>query len=222
MDELAQDTDLIRRLVAYANLAPAAVAKRAGIAASTVNRPFNGTATTRLGRTALEKLQAAFPDFPGWQQSGVGDDRLPFRGFPSEHDPDLVVIQQIDASYGMGSAIMDEHASPEIRTFSRTWLRQFTDAHPNQLLWARGRGDSMAPTILDGEPVLIDRSQQTPRDADLIWAFSWGEIGAIKRLRPMPDGSVKILSDNPAVPPDTAYDGEVNVFGRVIAVVRRL
>jgi phage repressor protein C with HTH and peptisase S24 domain len=61
----------------------------------------------------------------------------------------------------------------------------------------------MAPTIEEGEPVLIDRRQQSPRDADLIWAFAWGDIGAIKRLRPMPDGSVKILSDNPAVPPES-------------------
>ena len=40
--------------------------------------------------------------------------------------------------------------------------------------------------------VLIDRRQDSPRIADLIWAFAFGEIGMIKRLRPMPDGSVKI------------------------------
>lgn len=117
---------------------------------------------------------------------------------------------------------MDEHAEPNMRSFSRTWLRQFTDAPADQLYWAKPRGNSMAPTINDGEPVLIDRRQQTPRDADLIWAFAWGDIGAIKRLRPMPDGSVKILSDNSAVPPDVAYDGELHIFGRVVAVVRRL
>ncbi len=117
---------------------------------------------------------------------------------------------------------MDEAAAPEMRTFSRAWLRQITTSPPEQLYWARGRGNSMAPTIEDGEPVLIDRMQQSPRDADLIWAFAWGDIGAIKRLRPMPDGHVRILSDNPAVPPEIAHGSEIHVFGRVVAVVKNL
>jgi phage repressor protein C with HTH and peptisase S24 domain len=112
-------------------------------------------------------------------------------------------VPEIDPSFGLGRVFMDEAPAPEMRTFSRNWLRQITTTPPEELYWARGRGNSMAPTIDDGEPVLIDRRQQSPRDADLIWAFAWGDIGAIKRLRPMPDGSVKILSDNPAVPPDS-------------------
>ena len=80
----------------------------------------------------------------------------------------------------------------------------------------------MEGTIHDSDIVLIDRRQDSPRMADLIWAFAFGEIGMIKRLRPMPDGSVKILSDNPAVPAETAHDGELNIIGRVVAVVKRL
>lgn len=223
MDDLAKDTELIRSLVRFCNLAPATLAKRAGVAPSTINRPYNGTSTTRLGRQALEKLQATFPDFPGWAgATSLSDDRLPFRGFPTERDPDLVEVAEIDPSFGMGAVMMDEHATPNMRKFSRAWLKQFTDAQPEDLYWARGRGNSMEPDIRDGEPVLIDRRQQTPRDADLIWAFAWGDIGAIKRLRPMPDGSVKILSNNASVAPDVAYDGELHVFGRVISVVRKL
>jgi len=52
--------------------------------------------------------------------------------------------------------------------------------------------------------------------------IAYGQTSMIKRLRPMPDGSVKILSDNASVPPETAYVGEVHVFGRVVAVVKRL
>ena len=135
---------------------------------------------------------------------------------------DTVEVAEIDPRFGLGGAFMDEHAVPEMRTFSRAWLRQITKSPPDQLYWARGRGDSMEPTIGDGEIVLIDRTQQSIRDADLVWAFAWGDVGAIKRLRPMPDGSVRILSDNPAVPPDVAHDGELHIFGRVVAVVRRV
>lgn len=70
--------------------------------------------------------------------------------------------------------------------------------------------------------MLIDRGQREVYDGDLCWAAYYGNTAVIKRLRPMPDGGVKMLSDNPNVAPETAYDGELNVFGRVIAVVRRL
>jgi len=136
--------------------------------------------------------------------------------------PDLVQVPEIDPQFGLGAAFMDETAAPEMRTFSRNWLRQITTTPAEELYWARGRGNSMSATIEDGELVLIDRRQQSPRDADLIWAFAWGDVGAIKRLRPMPDGSVRILSDNPAVPPDVAHGSEIHIFGRVIAVVKNL
>lgn len=117
---------------------------------------------------------------------------------------------------------MDDHADPVMRAFPRDWLRMITTSPPSQLYWAVGQGNSMEPAIGDGDIILIDRSQDTVRFADLCWAISYGQIGMIKRLRPMPDGGVKIMSDNPSVPPEIAYDGELSVYGRVIAVVRRL
>lgn len=137
-------------------------------------------------------------------------------------EADVVQVAEIDPQFGLGGVFMDEAPQPEMRSFSRAWLRQITSSPPEELYWARGRGNSMEPTIGDGEIVLIDRTQQSIRDADLVWAFAWGDVGAIKRLRPMPDGSVRILSDNPAVPPDVAHDGELHIFGRVVAVVRRV
>ena len=80
----------------------------------------------------------------------------------------------------------------------------------------------MEPTIRSGELILIDRSQNTPRFGDGIWAVAFGEIGMVKRLRPLPNGPVEIHSDNPIVRPALASDGELHVIGRVVAVVRRL
>lgn len=151
----------------------------------------------------------------------VADRQLAYRAEGREGG-DVVQVAEIDPRFGLGGAFMDEAAVPEMRSFSRAWLRQITRSAPEELYWARGRGNSMEPTIGDGEVVLIDRSQQTPLDSDLIWAFAWGDVGAIKRLRPMPDGSVKILSDNPSVPPDVAHEGDIHVFGRVVAVVKTL
>ena len=87
---------------------------------------------------------------------------------------------------------------------------------------AEGLGDSMSPTIGTNDLLLIDRSADTLRVADQIWAFSFGGAGMVKRLRPRPDGSIAILSDNPSVAEDKAVDDELFLIGRVVAIVRKV
>ena len=137
----------------------------------------------------------------------------------------MVSVRQIDLRFGLGAAYMDTEIvedQAEMMSFPIAWLKMITPSPPELLYWARGMGNSMEPTISDGDVILIDRSQIDVRFGDLYWAISYGQIGMIKRLRPMPDGGVKILSDNPSVTPETAYDGELHVFGRVVAVVKSL
>lgn len=119
----------------------------------------------------------------------------------------------------MDQEVVDVHA--ERIPFARAWVRHITSSPPDELYWAKARGNSMEPNISDGDVVLIDRSQ-TDGLGDLYWAIAYGQNGMVKRLRPMPDGSVKILSDNPSVEPETAYDGELAIFGRVVAIVRKV
>jgi phage repressor protein C with HTH and peptisase S24 domain len=143
----------------------------------------------------------------------------------SRSKAELVQIAEIDLRFGLGSALMDEEVSEQnatMREFPLEWLQSITRSSPDQLYWAKGQGDSMEPKINDGDIILIDRSQKDTQFGDLYWAIAYGQTAMIKRLRPMPDGSVKILSDNAHVPHETAYDDELHVFGRVIAVVKRI
>lgn len=223
MDGLTKDTELVRSLVSFANLAPATVANRAGVAPSTINRPYNGTATTRIGRAVLEKLQVAFPDFPGWKGvSTVADQRLPFHGLVPERTG-TVEIAMYDLAFGMGATYLHEgYVEPERMTFSRAWLRNFTSSPFDQIFFAQGIGDSMTPTIGSSDIVLIDTAQRTPRQAELIWAVEMHGLGMIKRLRPEREGSVLLIADNPAVSAIPCADGEMTIVGRVVAVVKRL
>lgn len=224
MDGLEQDRELIRALVAFANIAPATMARQAGVSPSTIQRPFSGTATTRLGRNALEKLQAAFPEFPGWGDVTVNDARLAFRGFPAERDPDLVEIDMINTAYGLGGTFI-EHEAIEVEKvkFSRSWLRLFTQSSPELLFTTDGLGDSMQPTISDHDIIIGDRGQTRLESVkgDKIWACVFGGVGMIKRLRPLPDGTVRIMSDNQLVRDEFATDGDLHIVGRVVAVVSR-
>lgn len=140
----------------------------------------------------------------------------------TDDDEDIVKIQEIDLAFGMGSTFLDVPVKEKPRIFSRTLLSSLTHAHPSTIYMARGIGDSMAPTIHNDDIILIDASSNTIRMSDQIWAFAYADFGMIKRLRPMPDGGVKILSDNPAVSDETAYDGELHVIGKVVAIIRRM
>jgi hypothetical protein len=227
MEGLEQDAALIRDLVRYSGKTSAEVARAARLASSTINRHFNGTAQTRLSLSTMEKLRAAYPGFPGWPKPVSNEKRLPFNHNlpPSPSwtaESDTVELEQIDLRYGMGGTFADGPVEVERRPFSREWLRSITTTAPRHLFWAIGDGDSMEPTIRSGEIILIDRSQDTPRMDDGIWAVTHGEIGMIKRLRHLPDGTVELHSDNQFVRPQTAVDGELHIIGRVIAVVRRL
>jgi phage repressor protein C with HTH and peptisase S24 domain len=134
-----------------------------------------------------------------------------------------VRIKEIDLDYGMGATWIDGVPVTEIeRVFPADWLVQFTRASPQHLFFAHGAGDSMMPTILDRDIVLIDTTQQTLNMADRIWAVAFGGAGMIKRLRPQPDGGVRLMSDNPSIRDEVAYDGELSIIGRVVAVMRKV
>ena len=153
----------------------------------------------------------------------VSDRRVAYRA-PDRGNDDLVDIAEIDLRYGLGGTFIDsdEGIETEQRQFSRAWLQRVTDSPPALLFWARGQGNSMSPTIEDGEIVLIDRSQTKPWMDDLIFACALGEIGMIKRLRPRAD-HVKLLADNAAVAEDIAGpDDHLQIIGRVVAVVKKL
>lgn len=134
--------------------------------------------------------------------------------------PDLVPIEQIDLAYGMGASFTDGPINSEVMHFPRPWVEAITSSPPALLTWARGRGDSMVPTIHDGDIVLLDRSQRRVIEQDALWAYTVGDLGAIKRLRIKGD-RVVILSDNPSVPADEEPIDEVNIVARVIFVGRR-
>lgn len=163
--------------------------------------------------------------------AGIEDKRLGFRGFPSEDEIDpaaqaaelgMVAVRELDLAFGMGATFLDVPVTEQVRYFPREWLRQFTKAAPEHLAWVQGVGDSMAPTLLDSDTLLLDLSKKSLSMSDQIWALAYCGLGMVKRLRPTPDGGLRLLSDNPAVPEETSHDGEVQLIGRVVAFTRKL
>lgn len=139
----------------------------------------------------------------------------------AEDGLDLVKVDEIDLAYGLGGTFSDVPVETQSLHFPRTWLESITKTPPALLTFARGRGDSMMPTLMDNDIVLIDRSQRTVREQDAVWALTVGDIAMIKRLRVRGE-RVSILSDNDRVPPGEAHPDEINIVGRVVFIGRRL
>lgn len=138
-------------------------------------------------------------------------------------DMGLALIPQLEIGYSMGGgSVFSDYRQTGAIPFDREWLRAIMRGSFKDLFVARGDGDSMTPTLLDGDIVLIDTSQKRIEQQDRIWALSYGDLGMIKRVRRLPSGVYRIMSDNPNVPPIDAVDDEMHVVGRVIYVGRRM
>ena len=215
------DAARLRERMNAAGLTQSELARRVGISQASIYHLVsgNGQGSKHLHRIARELgttmayLEAEIDD------PAEGAAPLPSRQSSSE-ELDLVGIQSVSVDYGLGATFVDGPIEVEVMHFPRLWIEAITSSPPALLTWSRGRGDSMVPTIHDGDIVLLDRSQRRVVEQDALWAYTIGDLGAIKRLRVKGDRMV-ILSDNPSVPPDEEPIGEVNIVARVIFIGKR-
>lgn len=85
-------------------------------------------------------------------------------------------------------------------------------------------GDSMIPTLLPGDRVMINRSQTAPSPDGLFAIFDGIGI-AVKRLEVVKGSNpvkIRIRSDNPAHGTDEILAEDLQVIGRVVCKVTRL
>ena len=155
-----------------------------------------------------------------------GIDEAELGGPPAmERTGGLVPVPRLDvgASAGPGALGGDERARSHI-AFDPAWLRRIASGAPDQLSIIRVEGDSMAPTLADGDEILVDRGDAGGRLRDGIYVLRIDEALVVKRLALNPAArTVSIRSDNPAYPawPD-CEPAAVNLVGRVVWAGRRI
>jgi phage repressor protein C with HTH and peptisase S24 domain len=133
---------------------------------------------------------------------------------------DAVRVPHLSLHYSMGGgSVIHEPTVLGYFTVPKEWLRGHIRGTPEDVAVIMGEGDSMEPTIRDGDMLLIDRAQRTLRQNDQIWAIAMHDTGSVKRLRRARSGGYEIHSDNPQVPVDHADDGEMTIVGRMIGVL---
>ena len=129
----------------------------------------------------------------------------------------------VDASAGAGAFDGDESGESHI-AFDPAWLRRIARGAPDQLSIIRVAGDSMAPTLADGDDILVDRGDGAARLRDGIYVLRIDDALVVKRVALSPAArTVSIRTDNPAYPgwPD-CDPAAVDIVGRVVWTGRRI
>ena len=134
-----------------------------------------------------------------------------------------IPVLDVEASAGFGAVAGSESAQTRFG-FDEHWLRRLTAAKSASLSIVGVMGDSMEPTLSDGDEVLVDASDHGSRLRDGIYVLRADDALVVKRIAIKPGGKqITIASDNPAYP--TWHDtdrSEIHVVGRVIWFGRAL
>ncbi|HYD38279.1 MAG TPA: S24 family peptidase [Allosphingosinicella sp.] len=147
-------------------------------------------------------------------------------GRPVAADEGLISVPRLDVQASAGPGAIDSAEKRLGRIgFDSAWLRSLGlgGGTPGRLSVIRVDGDSMSPTLSDGDEILVDRDDGAGRLRDGIYVLRVEEALVVKRIALGPGGRLSVRSDNEAYPgwPDLEPDG-VDVVGRVVWVGRRL
>jgi phage repressor protein C with HTH and peptisase S24 domain len=137
--------------------------------------------------------------------------------------PVSVPLLDVGASAGAGRAVEEEHTRAHV-AFDPAWLRTVASGGPSGLSIIRVEGDSMLPTLADGDEILVDRCDRRQRLRDGIYVLRLEGALMVKRLAFNPvNKRVTIRSDNKAYPswPDCDPDA-FELVGRAVWFGRRL
>ena len=154
------------------------------------------------------------------------DDRL-LGGPAEEHGTErgLVGVPRLDVGASAGAGALDPVEAIQGRIgFDAQWLRRLGSADAALLSVIRVEGDSMAPTLSDGDEILVDRGDGAGRLRDGIYVLRMEDALVVKRLAVGPvRGRLAIRSDNEAYPAWPDCDaGSIVIVGRVVWVGRKL
>lgn len=137
----------------------------------------------------------------------------------------LIAIPRFDVQASAGPGAFTEGERPVAHLgFDERFLKQLCNARASDLSIIRVRGDSMFPTLADGDDIMVDRSVAGTRVQDGIYVLRRDDTLAVKRIAVHPGTRrLTISSDNPAYPSWADLEpADVDVIGRVVWAGRKI
>jgi phage repressor protein C with HTH and peptisase S24 domain len=132
---------------------------------------------------------------------------------------DFVFLPRYDvkASAGLGLAIHSEQIVDYL-AFKSDWIRDKLGRAVENLILIQANGDSMQPTIMDGDLLLVDTGVSRLRDSAIYVLSNDGEL-LVKRVERRLKGGIVIKSDNKNYDPepfDEERSSQIVVVGQVV------
>jgi phage repressor protein C with HTH and peptisase S24 domain len=106
--------------------------------------------------------------------------------------------------------------------FAADWLRARGARRLEMLSVLQVSGESMVPTLADGDEILVDRGDATDHLRDGIYVLRVDDTLVVKRVVVGPAGGFGIRSDNPAEAGGRIDAATAQIIGRVIWFGRSL
>lgn len=143
----------------------------------------------------------------------------------SELGKDFVLVPryEVSASAGGGALVHSEQIVDHL-AFRSEWVRSALDVSVKDLALISVKGDSMEPTLSNGDLILVDTSTKKVED-NAIYVLRYNGSLMVKRIQRKIDGSLIIKSDNLVYEPEMVSGEAVNelhVVGRVVWSGRRM
>ena len=138
----------------------------------------------------------------------------------------FAMLPVFETAVSAGPGLEPEDGQPVHRiAFRADWLRQVARGSIADLVVLNVDGDSMEPTLRQGDTVLVDMGQRRPQQKDGIYIIRTDGGLQVKRVASNPvTGLLTVISDNREHYPSFAdlSPAEVAVIGRVIWLGRQV
>lgn len=170
----------------------------------------------RVDHVVLAAISDCFEISTNWLLKGGIDEE-------SDDNPASSFVQiprySVSASAGNGSSFVSEPMDITYYAFSLQWIKR-RGLDPKELQIIEVKGDSMEPKLWDGDLILIDRTQNEPRDGRAFVVRVWDEF-VVKKVQITGQSAISLISANSDYPPRELKlpldDRDFQIIGQVVA-----
>lgn len=185
------------------------IAKSIGVSPQTFNTWCKGIAIPRMG-----KVQALADYFNINKSDLIEDKKLNIDTVPIESGYTIPVLGRVAAGYGkeaVEEVIGQIEISPSL-------------ASKGEFFGLLIKGDSMIPTLYDGDTVIVQRTDDA-ESGDLVIALVNGHDATCKRLQKYAEG-IALIPQNPVYEPMRFTESEIDttpvkILGKVVEMRRK-
>ena len=189
---------------------------------STLSQIINGAKDTRsgnvknLGDRLAREMETKLSLGYGWMDADHSNEAFP-------EDDDLIYLRRLNVSACCGASGVqnyEDEAYVDLMSVSRVWFKEnINQIRENGYEIITAAGDSMEPTLKNGDLVVIDRFDTEITKRDGVFCVLIDNDLYLKRVQRVP-GSLRFISDNRLYDPFeislSEVESRVIVFGRMV------